>query len=463
MNDDLAAVLNSFVDTEGDFATLTAPDPSSEAGALARRVSRRRAVRTGASALSAAALIVALVVGVHSLQGPAPGPPVLPASPVPARPSPSPTGSSTAAVLPKVTTHPLLPVAEPMEPGMLEAADSNWRLFRFQSWAEMDGAPSPAVVYLLSPDGRTYEVPTPSDPAAWYLLDWLPGTSMAIIQMAHDSPTRVIDLVSGTTVLDLDAGNVWDARFVHDGTHDVIYNAGGAQAGLRRVTTEGQVRATTAPFSAPHGTESWLLSPRGAAVLVNDAEGPHLIASADFAAMSMTSPYPARPEACRAWRWVTETEVLVECAKAGAHAFQLGEPSEFWLTTVGSGEPRQLSGLPSATRLGGLWQVGSRLVAASFGPSEAESAWWDVVYGGTTLLSHGGTPDLTVVDVLGSELIGVSRTQQADGIRSVTSLVAIDPVRGTTRTLVDTAPSAASSFALAPSSSGPPPQTSTGD
>jgi hypothetical protein len=195
---------------------------------------------------------------------------------------------------------------------------------------------------------------------------------------------------------------------------------------------------------------------------VNDAAGPRAIASASFAAMSMPRPYPTAPDACRAWRWVTETVVLEECAVAGAHAFQLGEPTELWLTTVG-GAPRQLIGLPSATRLGGLWQVGNRLVAGSFGPSEAEATWWDVGVGTTTSLSHGGTPDLTVVDVQGSELIAVSRTQEAGTALSIASLVAIDPVRGTTRTLFRADPAAASSLAVAPSSSGPPPQTGTGD
>jgi hypothetical protein len=465
MNDDLAAVLRSFVDAESDLAMAAAPEPSNEAGDLARRVSRRRAVRTAVTTLSAAALVVAVVVGVHSVQRPDPGPPAIPAPLISAHPSPSPTDSSTAAALPKVTTDPLLPAAEPMRPGMLEAADSSWRLFRFEAWATINGAPSPAVVYLLSPDGHTYEVPTSANPVAWDLLDWLPGTSLAIVDMNHTTQTRVIDLVSGATVLDLGSGYPPDARFVHDGTHDAIYHSGGAKGGLRRVTMQGQVRATTSQFSAPYATEPWLLSPQGSAVLVNDAAGPRLITSAHFATMSMQSPYPARPDACRAWKWVTETEVLEECAKTGAHAFQPGQPSEFWLTTVGNGKPRQLSGLPvpEATRLGGLWQVGNRLVAGSFGPSETEAGWWDVGHSGTTPLSHGGTADLTVVDVAGAELIAVSRTPEAGGARSVTSLVAIDPVRGTTRTLVTAAPAATSTLALAPSSSGPPPQTGVGD
>jgi hypothetical protein len=201
MSDDLATVLRGFVDAEGSHASATAPEPSREAGVLAGRVSRRRVVRTGASALTAVALIVALGLGVHSLQRFEPGP-ALPAPPVSAHPSPSPAGSSTATDVPAVTTPPLLPVVEPMEPGMLEAADGTWRVLRYQGWTQMDGAPSPASVYLLGPDGRTYQVPTASDPAGWYLLDWLPGTTLAIVQMTQTAPTRVIDLISGATVLE---------------------------------------------------------------------------------------------------------------------------------------------------------------------------------------------------------------------------------------------------------------------
>ena len=353
---------------------------------------------------------------------------------------------------------------------MLEATDTRWRLLRYEDWATPadQTAQSPAALYLLSPDGHVDKVSTPADPTAWYLLDWLPGTPLVIVRLTHDPLTRVIDLISGTTVLTLSSGP-WNARFVHDGTHDIIYSTGttsgtDVQTVLHRVTTGGRARATAPPFPASFGTEQpWLLNPSGTAVLVNDTTEPRLITSTTFAPMSLPSPYPARPGACRAWRWVTDTEALEECTTAGTHPFQLGEPSEFWLTTMGGGEPRRLSGLPSSDRLGGLWQVGSQLVAGSFGPAESEASWWEVRVGGVTPLSHGDPSDLVVVDVQGSELIAILRTYDAERVRSVASLVAIDPVRGATRTLVSAAPAGASSFALEPSSSGLPPQTGTGD
>jgi len=311
MNENLSEVLRGFVQAEDRLAAAMAPDPVSEVRLLSRRASRRRAARTGSTVLSVALVVGAVVAGFHAFapQVSAPAMPTQHAaspSPSPSVASPSRNSSTAPAALAGVTTDPLLPRAEPMTAGMLEEADSSWRLFRYQPFADLQGDSAPAVVYLISPDDRLFEVPTPSTPGAWYLLDWLPGTRSALIIGTQDGETRVIDLLSGETTLDLGTW-LWDARFLHDGTRDVAYVAEGA---LRRVSIDGGHGVTSASFSVPYGTTAWIPSPEGSAVVLNADTGPRVVSSADLAPLEMPSPYPARPDACRAWMWVTPTDVL---------------------------------------------------------------------------------------------------------------------------------------------------------
>ena len=76
--------------------------------------------------------------------------------------------------------------------------------------------------------------------------------------------------------------------------------------------------------------------------------------------------------------------------------------------------------MPEAARLGGVWRVGDRLIAGTFGPTTA--AWYEILDDEVRPLS-GGTRQLEIYDVRGSELFAVLRP---DGAAAVASLVAID-------------------------------------
>jgi hypothetical protein len=161
--------------------------------------------------------------------------------------------------------------------------------------------------------------------------------------------------------------------------------------------------------------------------------------------------------------WVDDAEILVECAAGGGASFVVGQPSELWLARVGPGAPRLLAGMPDSRRLAGVWRVGDRLVAGTFGPTEAEAGWWEITAGGVVPLSTGGDPHLRVVDVRGAELVVVRQPYSEPGVPATTSLEAIDPVRGTSRVLADGDPGWFTTMAVSPARDAATPQTDTGD
>src|SRR4029079_4563763 len=123
--------------------------------------------------------------------------------------------------------------------------------------------------------------------------------------------------------------------------------------------------------------DNWIMSPAGSSILLHDVAGPRVITTDGFSSVSLLAPYPDRPDACLAWMWVDESSVLLQCAAGGQSEFVLGSTStEFWLAEVSTVSARLLVGMPEPARLGGVWRVGDRLVAGTFGTSEAEAAWW---------------------------------------------------------------------------------------
>ncbi|WP_426593564.1 hypothetical protein ACPPVS_17785 [Cellulomonas sp. McL0617] len=473
MSEDFAAALRGFADHERAAAALSAPDPATEVGGLVRRVRRRRAVRTGSTALSAAAVVAAVAVAVQ-LSGARVPPPALPVPSVTdaptATPTPTPSPTTIAGPSPSATSMSTpepatFRGAQPMAPGMLASAGADWHLVQYGTRAQDESVIDPAAIYLISPDGRPFVVPTPTDPAGWYLLDWLPGSSMVLAENVDDGATRVLDLLSGESRPTL--GRWGTIGFAHDGSTDVLVDpgqpldGGTSRAVLRRLTADGAIRAETAPFEEQWSSAGWLVNPSSTRVVLNDVAGPTAVALDGLSPVALPSPYPARPAACRAWSWVDDDDVLMQCAHGGTDAFGLGVGSELWLVPVTSGSPRLLVGMPDAVSLGGVWRVGDRLIAGTFGPAEAQARWWEVDAEGVRPLAAGGDPNLFVYGVHGSEVLATLRPFSIDG-PATSSLVAIDPVAGTIRSLVTGSPGWFTSLGVTPALTGPP-QTQGGD
>jgi len=224
------------------------------------------------------------------------------------------------------------------------------------------------------------------------------------------------------------------------------------------------VRATTGAFDTWYGTAHWIQSPDRMRVVVNDAGYPKAFLTAGLQQIVLPKPYLGRLNACRVWMWADALHVLMECTPGGETDFALSSAdNELWLVRVDSGTPRRLVGLPVPERLAGVWRVGDRLVAGSFGPTESVASWWEITDDGVTPLSTGGSPALEVFDVRGSELLATLRPPAAADALATSSIVAIDPVRGTTRTIVAGEPAAYSGLGVGPRRYATPPQTSYGD
>ncbi|WP_315096091.1 hypothetical protein [uncultured Cellulomonas sp.] len=441
MSDDITAALRGFADAQRRDADASAPDVAVEAGGLSRRVTRRRTVRAGSMALTAVAAVGVVVVGTLLAGSRTPEPPALPAPTTTWTSTPAPTPTATPSATPTTPSEPTvwaLRAADPMPPGMLESTGPGWNVVRYSAWGEQgEGLLVPATVYLLDPTGHPYVVPTATDPEGWYLQDWLPGGPFVVARSSTDGATHVLDLLTGESGPTL-GDDLYSARFAGDGTTDVIYDTSGYEPRIIRVSSEGVPRAESAAFAKGAAGENWIMSPAGSSILVHDVSGPRVITSDGFSSVSLLAPYPDRPDACAAWMWVDEATVLLECVTGGRSAYVLGSPStEFWLAEVATGSARLLLDMPEAARLGGVWRVGDRLVAGTFGTSEPEAAWWEVTEGGVVPLSAGGDPVVDVVDVRGSELIVVRQQSTVTGVSTTSMLMAVDPVRGSSRPVVE--------------------------
>ncbi len=467
MSDDLGTALHRFMDSERHGAEATPPDPRQESDALARRVGRIRAVRTGSSLLVAAAVVGLVTVGVQALEGPSLAPPALPSPTSTGEPTPIPTPSApltgTAAPTDAATSVDPDPAtfgsAEPMTAGALEDAVDGWHLVRYGTSSAESEVIVPMALYLVGPDGRVQVVPAAIDPQQWNLLDWRPGSPLAIVRSVQEGQTVVVDLLTGAAEPEL---GLWldDARFVGDGTSDVLFAANGK---LRRVAADGSPRAESPTFTVPYGTTAWSSSPDGAWAVLNDTTGPRVVSAGDLSTPTPLTPYTGHPEACRAWMWVGDTDLLLQCSAGGLAEFSITEPNEFWLAPADGGAPRLLAGTPDQARLGGVWRVGDRLVAGMYGPSEAKASWWEVTADGLTPLTAGGSQWVDVVEVRGAELLLSVQQYGSDHSMGTPSLVALDPVRGTTRVLVKGDTAAFSFIDVVPETFPQAPQTSVGD
>ncbi|WP_258724371.1 hypothetical protein [Cellulomonas sp. NS3] len=467
MNDDLAAALRGFADQERHVAAASAPDSARESRALARRVVRRRAVRTGSTVTTTLVVAGGIAAGVQAWDA-RPEPPARPV-PAPTAPAPTPT-SPTPDVTPTTTPSPTATSAppptptfrdaEPMSPGMLEASAAGWMLVQHGTWLDGERVGSPVRLYLVSPEGRPYVVPTAGDPTEWLALDWAPGTSRVLVHVRATAEVAVLDLLTGVRGPTLGRGT--EARLVPDGSGDVLLPS--VDGTVRRLSADGAVRSLTPASPVYPVSATAVLGPDGSAFVTNDQAGPRAVDADDLSVLPMRSPYPDLPGACRAWMWVGATEVLHECSAGGASTFVLPSPgSELWLVPVGAGTPRRLTGLPPVTEVGGAWRVGDRVVAGSFGWNVTESTWWDVTDGTATQLSGGGSASLTVVGVRRDELIVADTPYGPRGDLPAHWIRAVDPVTGAVRSLVEGEPAGVSTFVVLPATYASAPPTEMGD
>jgi hypothetical protein len=428
MSGHLSDVLTAFTEEAGRASAATAPDPSHEAQLLGRRIARRRAVRTGVVSVTSAAAVLGAAVGVSALvDEDAPHPPATELPSPSVTPTPTPTPSATPEfLLPPVTVHPLLPDAEAMPPGTFARTGDGWVLVQrslVEGNGEGDGLIERSYFYLVDPTGTRYEVPFDTDRSV-NLVDWLPGTSTALVQLGGlgdwSSGIAVMDLETGT-FRDLPDGVYGEPVLMNDGTVIVsawdegevaTYDADGAEVasvrfdGLFVSTTDLDTSRTRLAVTTDGGvyllsTELEALDAPGATAFLDD-------------------------QACVSATWLDEGTLNAKCPVDG-------QPGEFgyWAVPL-DGEPEALpiDTTPAwrdvaAVRAGGRTYVYQPAVIDPDTNQEVTPAQLSLIAGDGTLVPV--EPTLGWPAATGSRLVG--RIELVDGRAG--DLVAIDTVTGT--------------------------------
>ncbi|MCL3863134.1 hypothetical protein [Actinotalea sp. K2] len=363
MTPDLRTLLAQAARDEEHRAAADAPDPTTTARTVATFARRRRTVRTAALAAGAVAAVAVGALGIHGLARPTPGPPAVPA---PAQPTPA---------VGEVTTHPGLPTAVAMQPGMLEDAGPGWALVLYGAPALADDAMPPTVLYLVGPDGQVVEVPsalTLDGADRPVLLEWAPGTSSVLARIGpdHRPEYAVLDLLTGEEVLRLD-GESLSAELVGDGTGDLLVTmvGGDGTVSLDRMDPWGQkvaatTLASTGAAAEPGTTVSWLTSPDRTAILGRTTSDLTILDATDLTPqVSLSTPYPDVQDACRSRAWV-EAGVVLVCGPEGWTQAGPGPSSALWLAPVDGGpaQPIGPAGALADLSVRSVWAVQGRTV-----------------------------------------------------------------------------------------------------
>jgi hypothetical protein len=438
MTEDLTSALRGFTEQEERAVAAATADPGAVAHGLARRVGRRRAVRAGAAVAAVAVIAAGVVGGVRVLDRPEPAPPAVPApSPSPDLPTTAPAPVDTPAADPVTAAPPVsvaLADAQPMPDGALAASDATWVLVQHASQTEDGAVVRPRAVFLVSPQGPVYAVPTAVDLTSWTVVDWLPGTSLALVTAERSADTRVVDLLTGSGAT-VGATRGYDARFAGDGTTDVLLPVGDQEKVLRRVAADGTVLAEgTSRFWAEPGAGHWLPDGRGDRLLVLDPTGARVVDAATLADRGpLAVPYPGSPGACVARSWAG-ADVLVVCSPQGSGPLLVDPANELWLVPAGGGAARRVPPGPEATGVLGAWEVGDRVVVG-VAELDGTSSWWQLTGDGVVPLAAGAPGPLVAVEgVRGRELLAVLLSGPAGA--QATAVVALDPVTGASRTVL---------------------------
>lgn len=413
-------------------------EPDARRRVLGRRIRRGRALRLatiGGAATLAVALTVGAAVAVGQIER-------APAAALPEQPDDGPTEPSPSATpdepqaLGDVTEHSLLPAAEPLLEGMLEAAGPGWSLVQYASEA-IDGD---SLVYLVDPEGALYEVPD-SDELDGRLLEWLPGTTLALFSTGrYANQSTVVDLVTRQQYVTVheslaeDRETYGQLAFVGDGTTDLVANwskwdeIGRRQQFVRtvRLGLDGTERASAPAYAEPTiGASGLVLSPDGSRMAVDDRAGLRVVATDGLSDVARIPSPNGADGGCAVRAWLTDELLAVACASATGPGMTVA--AELWLAPADGGE---------ATFLGDVnwpesWLVGGMTVVRSL----TDDAWvLDRARGGGDLDRLDVELPGAVVGSAGGRLYGFD--PQYEGPYSDSELESVDPFSGDRRVLL---------------------------
>lgn len=470
---DVADLLRGYAAQQERAATAQAPDVATELLALAGRVRRRRLVRTSAVvAVGAAAALVGSVAvwGVTRPDPvvPAPQPTQSTVAPLPTSdptaPTPEPTGPGEPTAPAGVTVHALLPKVQPMRADLWAQTGDGWILGNYRAARdEADGSrvESPTVLYLVAPDGATYEVPVPVEarevdgaPAEWRVIDWLPGESRAVLDLyrpAEDSGDQtplnkvVVDLATGKALVTYDPMSNRVLLLPGDRTL-VVRDAPGGGRVVQIHDRDGYHLSEIGPFQGvATGVDGWSWSdevgidPTRAQLAIHTSDG--LSAFDLTTGRELAIPMPPAPATtpCIPYSWLEKDRLVLRCAEVGAAetlaaARAAGDPtavlaSDLWVVNFGDGSSRRLTEAtdPSGAQVTSLWQVGGRVVAGRYSPDEDCGHGLALVARDGTQTPVGGVGQLLPEAVRGDRLIGET---WACGTGSTSAIVQVDPGTG---------------------------------
>ena len=477
---DFGNLLRDYAAGQESAAAASAPDPAVEVLQLASKVRRRRLARSGTIAAIGAAAALVGVVAVYGVTRPDPVPPApQPTETATVEPTPDatetnePDAGPTAAPVEtaSVTRHDLLPQVEPMRDDLWEQTDDEWILGRYSASKENpDGSfvRSPDVLYLLAPDGTTYEVelrglPLPEGAPAprWYLTEWMPGDSRAVFVGAFDEDNPGEDI---SVVVDLRTGeelvrySSWEDIVVllpQDRTLVIRQN----DAGLKVAQVhdrDGYHLHEIGPFEMAEGSaghvwsRGWAVDPSRTQLLLQTTSG---ISAFDLDQMRELAipvlPAPAQ-QPCRALGWLEHDRFVLSCDEMedlGDGIQGLG--AHLWIANFGDGSSRRITELhqPDGSQVTEVRQIGDTLVADRSGSTcDPELA---VVEADGTQRVVGGVEALDIIGVRAGQL--VAETWACDG--TATGVVSIDVATGRVSLLVPRVEGAWVDF-LAPSGLG---------
>ncbi len=463
---DFETVLRQYVTEQSATADARYTlDPTGEARVLAWRVRRRRASRVGGVAAVAAAVLVASA-GVYAATRPEAVPPAgTPTPSVSPTPEESPAEDVDPGEQPAVTGSALLPTSVPLEPGMLAAAPAGSTLVTF---AATCGYPctepeTRGVLYLVTPDGGVFA--SGLDVTDLSLVDWLPGTSVALFVTYDDGDASwlAVDVETGRPVGQRVPRDPWSSENAWlGGNGDVLrsvvdWEDGASRTVLERVSlTDGSVLASAEVPGDPEvvwasGRDRFFLR-KSSGVVVFDTR-----TLTDVELPRMTDTWGA----CDGVDWWDGGSLLVLCDVPG-------EPDTNGVVT-GVPELRRLGLDGTVTTLARypyappytpvrLWQMGGRTVLAPY-PWAEQGAWNDAPVDVKFVLLEDGELTYVTADYGEEHLtyLGASAThvvaarQTGDG---ESSLVVVDPTTGEITPLLTAAEPGWGVFLLAVSNQG---------
>jgi hypothetical protein len=341
--------------------------------------------------------------------------------------TPSTSAPPTPEALSTPTVDPLLPTAEPLTRGLLGTTDASWLMVMVMGVSDPNGhdGRSATATYLIDPTGVRYQLPDLPG-SDQYLLQWLPGTALALASSTTDSGTSVVvvDLETGaTTPVDLEGiaaeagltGVNVQVTFVGDGTTDLLVSMFGGPSGLsERRTLDGTVTASADGPAA-------LTPTSGGRVLLNTmTDVPQWV---DPATLKPRAPVQLPDATCGLSDWWLDAtgSVLASCPDSGhyvanpdAATWRLPvEPSVPWITPV-VGYPDgtvlirsgEVSATPDTLRMSAttatpvevpfavhLWDHGTVVAGTADRTGVGGDALvaWDIADGTTTVLVPGLT------------------------------------------------------------------------